>query len=677
MHKYFSNHYLLIITAFVSITLLASCQDEDYGYTREEIFKNAYERNFVQAFGPIDENETWDFSQYGNRPVNYGMTRAGILDGAEDGWYRVDQSLMDGFFKGTLAEGRDNSGTGETFCFMAGGDDFTLIPIYKGSTAQTWTLYMKVYAPDASSGTQYKVWRNNDDAIKIQNPGCTVCGGRGYVDEHSAHGELVVCTTCNNTGKVVSPFCLICNGTGGVNGVNCTYCGGDGVDDHEPCRTCNGSGEVVTKDCPECIIPGATIPGTDTPMPAGKVKCTVCGGRGFTDTNGHKPYNACTACGGNGSTNAYGQAKKPSSNNQGKYTQGKKIMDCPVCGGTGHDKHTECPECHGGKYYVTCPVCLNTPVYKCTNCNGTGLDPESGWKILSNNNEDYKHSTFGAYAIEGNPISISEITNKAKVPTGSIFFFFLTTGNTTKTSMDGSMKLFTPDGLNAGSDVKLIACEEGDGVKDYNDLVFLIKGKPTAIYTEPESEFTTLVKKRYMCEDLGSYRDWDFNDLVVDVTRSTKHTLKGSGSNLTNSASAPNTIAMVEMLLGTLPITFSIGGDQFPVTIDPTKPFDTVKNITGDNQLTQADVPTYEEGTPWTDEALQMKASKWNPDLNNISITVTAEDGGKNNDGVWQVDFPRKGGIPYIIATDQTDAPTIEYQDIRQMPWFQQKFMVK
>lgn len=53
--------------------MLTGCQDEDFGYTQEDVFKAAYERNFIKAFGPVNPEETWDFSLFGRR---YGSVTA-------------------------------------------------------------------------------------------------------------------------------------------------------------------------------------------------------------------------------------------------------------------------------------------------------------------------------------------------------------------------------------------------------------------------------------------------------------------------------------------------------------------------------------------------------------------------------------------------------------------------
>ena len=60
----------------------------------------------------------------------------------------------------------------------------------------------------------------------------------------------------------------------------------------------------------------------------------------------------------------------------------------------------------------------------------------------------------------------------------------------------------------------LIGCEDGAPDGDFEDLGFLFFGPPIIEVEEVEVRET----KRYMMEDLGTTDDFDFNDVVVDVS---------------------------------------------------------------------------------------------------------------------------------------------------------------
>ena len=92
-----------------------------------------------------------------------------------------------------------------------------------------------------------------------------------------------------------------------------------------------------------------------------------------------------------------------------------------------------------------------------------------------------------------------------------------------------------PDGIEVRNDavIKYVGIEDNTTETtdlDYNDVVLAIVGNP-AVPEEIKIEnnkynVTTSVTKRYMMEDLGSTDDFDFNDVVVDVTETTVYTHK-------------------------------------------------------------------------------------------------------------------------------------------------------
>ena len=68
--------------------------------------------------------------------------------------------------------------------------------------------------------------------------------------------------------------------------------------------------------------------------------------------------------------------------------------------------------------------------------------------------------------------------------------------------------------------VTFIGCEDTEithaADRDYEDLVFMMYGKPAPPISHVDVE-TVTTGKRYLIEDLGATNDFDFNDVVVDV----------------------------------------------------------------------------------------------------------------------------------------------------------------
>lgn len=76
-----------ILLFLFSIVLFSSCQDENFGYTKEEIAMEKYAKNFTKTYGEIDPNQTWGFVENINT-----LTRAHQSDyhhyriKQQDGW---------------------------------------------------------------------------------------------------------------------------------------------------------------------------------------------------------------------------------------------------------------------------------------------------------------------------------------------------------------------------------------------------------------------------------------------------------------------------------------------------------------------------------------------------------------------------------------------------------------
>lgn len=251
----------------------------------------------------------------------------------------------------------------------------------------------------------------------------------------------------------------------------------------------------------------------------------------------------------------------------------------------------------------------------------------------------------------------------------------------------------------------IIACEDADGTKsdhDVNDLVFLVVGYPNL----PEVVSTTeVVKKRYMCEDLGLTDDFDFNDIVVDVTETKQYEINTSGTiSGDNSQTFPENItgktyisgsqkqyATLKHVCGTLPFQVKIGNSTlFDLVKDPTDQQGTINNLT----YTRGEVI----GDGWNPNIVrEIKNNDWDPNTNNITIVVQGWGDGNEHTSLnyssastgdyptfvdyangkipAKVNFPNPGEVPFIIAVDQDVMWMKERQDIPQS-WITNKSTV-
>lgn len=136
---------------------------------------------------------------------------------------------------------------------------------------------------------------------------------------------------------------------------------------------------------------------------------------------------------------------------------------------------------------------------------------------------------------------------------------------------------------------------------DYTDMVCLV---------EPVE-----ASKRYMVEDLGTTDDFDFNDLVIDVR-----------------AYGDKQWAIVRAMGGTLDFTVTIGNKTWSKSEsgnDATTMYNTSGDINYNAEL-----------------AVITDITGWDPQTNNISITVKDKESGLPQ----VIPFPKKGEVPMIIA---------------------------
>ena len=155
--------------------------------------------------------------------------------------------------------------------------------------------------------------------------------------------------------------------------------------------------------------------------------------------------------------------------------------------------------------------------------------------------------------------------------------------------------------------------------------------------------------KRYMMEDLGADYDFDFNDVVVDVTNTYKKKVYYHYNNRhalvfdreEEIAGTRKQEAIVRAAGGTLNFTLTIG----------TKTWTKSPKFTVTDMLNTGDNNTEINFNGVLDRFI-IDDNSWNPAENNISVTVQ---GRGANDGVKTITFPKKGSAPMIIAVDPTN----------------------
>lgn len=196
--------------------------------------------------------------------------------------------------------------------------------------------------------------------------------------------------------------------------------------------------------------------------------------------------------------------------------------------------------------------------------------------------------------------------------------------------------------------------------RDYNDVVLVVVGNPDVPGEIPitETEYTVPcnVCKRYLIEDLGTADDFDFNDIVVEVSQNItqiwKKKLAGdieiSNEYVRTEYGAQE--AIVRAMGGTLDFTITIGETSW--TKSTGVPFD--PSLTSFNIGTMYNT---QSGFDHSKVLAKFPVSGWIPDDNNISVEVVkdVETSVKNDHVAYTIPFPKTGEVPMIVAVDPTD----------------------
>lgn len=187
-----------------------------------------------------------------------------------------------------------------------------------------------------------------------------------------------------------------------------------------------------------------------------------------------------------------------------------------------------------------------------------------------------------------------------------------------------------PANIDEENEVMIIGCEDVDRNNsdwDMNDIVFMVYGKPYVPQPLTIEEGMPITKKttvRYMIEDLGSTDDFDFNDIVLDVSdvwTSTPTYTNGKLTSWTDSDFRQE--AVIRHLGGTLPFILTIGDTELPE----------------------------QRGELGTDPDRTFTVTGWDKEAHNINIKVRS----KESSSVYHnVVFPKAGEAPMILAVDPT-----------------------
>lgn len=134
-----------------------------------------YQENFVKKYGPVDPNQSWDFSN--PTPITYltdgpGATRSAgaasspITVTRGDGTLTVDETFLT-WMHDNMKPGNDNTVQGIPFIFLIPNHPFTIAPIFQGKASYYWELWMHVGTEGEENQLDEKIWSKGED-LKYQ-----------------------------------------------------------------------------------------------------------------------------------------------------------------------------------------------------------------------------------------------------------------------------------------------------------------------------------------------------------------------------------------------------------------------------------------------------------------------------------------------------------------------------
>lgn len=632
------KHLFLAMSGLASLMLFGSCQDEDYGVTTQEIRNATYKKNFEDFYGEIANDQIWDFSSYNlaqlglsGGPSQNDGTRAsganndgsctGVIDGATQGtgihtastnYYTVDPATVT-WLNNNLKEGKDNRTLGDPFVLVKPSNKFVIIPIYQGNAGMRWDLHLVAEDPTDNVLKDYQIWTKSQ--------------GIKYTVDYKLFAEYNY-----DSGKDVSDWG---DNNGGKKGILDLSKGFQYI-----------SSAITSGTDDDKVMIKFEIPNVDGAYLYGQFKI---------DGNVVKPDAQCDGDGNykfeKGTTTIVDLSSiDKSSLSRLKFDFWQASNGGPKGENIVNSYNPEYRVKISTKYnYVLVDHSLESDLDFIT---GHTIDrTEVNSKGIVINVDKIKDEFFlyldVTYADDYNASHYADPGTKQRSDRGQMLAL---TSCTRPTELTAKIKELVGSDFSSEAQYMVVGCEDankGDSDWDLNDVCFLLVGLPEA------PKIQTIISKRYMIEDLGSTFDFDFNDIVIDVTEKTTKTAQGEQT-------GKFAYATLRHLCGTIPFRIKIGDKVLGLDNGAQGVF--AGNNGGGSGYDPTNDPNYAK-------LMNVEVTgKWIPNENNITVTSWPSQAGAGWDDIkdagYQTNylgekggetfqFPEVGHYPYIIACNQ------------------------
>lgn len=701
-----TSRLIYSIGALTTALMFANCQDEELGYTADQI---AYQTNFQKAFGNISDIPTWDLSSYNLKkmgleggPSNdfaaiggaqtraFTGTASEIVSDYNGKWYSV-QERSTRWMNKYLAEKVDNRSQGKAFTLInpyydedntqQEDRDFLIIPIYQGASGMCWDLHLVDDQYDYTIWSKSKDFRytvHHDDWEEFFYKDLT------NVYDHQAHGNKTAIRFNGafanykdlsgaqvffelNAGSMKGRFAI--QQFVGDDTWKIAYVSEE--------LTLSSSDTKETKPISLNLTVGSSYKSSD-----GNNDISVA--QNFsnlffipTEQNGNlviDPYPAQRL-------HIYVKTNDTTSDTRYLYnftSDNEHVSDGNFTGGyPAYDSRTEVPS---ESYFAGHTINRNNVQSKVMKIDTKKLGREFTLFLETKYSDQYNtcYAEYGdKHRSNGDPnmmVALHAFNRDGVADSEKPI-------DIRKTLED--LGVISSGAPIEGYEFMVVGCEDAasQSDNDYNDVVLLFVGMPKV----PKIA-TEVIQKRYMIEDLGSTFDFDFNDIVVDVTDEKIVNLKTGDEQRKQ-------IVSVAHLCGTIPFDLHFKNLDSNTT---TAIFDhkfAGKNDNANNTASAGApgydprsasdymtkyVKTYTSDFPWRPEENNLVVYVW-PNL--AGLTGNMGDGnsslynnGANNlldiKAAQRIDFPQPGKFPYIIAVDQDINWTPELYQVPKS-WFE------
>lgn len=179
------------LTGMLACGSLVSCQDYELERADEVAFRHTYETKFIEEFGAIDPNQSWDFSTYAMQKKEAEAEEEDLTRATAAAWqscagtngrYWVQASTIN-WMKTNLPEQHNNTskvGIGRSFIMNRSTKtkNYEIVPMWIGQAGLYWSFNLRYTEDGGNTWDTQVLWKKGENIwqIKENDPGYSPVG---------------------------------------------------------------------------------------------------------------------------------------------------------------------------------------------------------------------------------------------------------------------------------------------------------------------------------------------------------------------------------------------------------------------------------------------------------------------------------------------------------------------